>query len=291
VAFLKFWQPRTVWTFPEDVAAPKVSAQTFSAGQILKAWSPFLILMVIMGIWGMPVFKNFVLKELKWFVAVPHWPWVDGVVFRAAPIVAKPAAYAASYRWEYLTTPGTAIFISSLLSMAVLGISPATGARVFAKTFKQLQFSLITLSAVIGLGFLANYSGMSFTLGLAFAAYTGMAFPIFSPVIGLVGTFLTGSVTSSAALFGKLQQVTAVNLGMNPFLTTSASLFGSVMGKLISPQSIAVACAAVGLAGREPDIFRKTLKYSLILLALVIVVVLLQAFVLPWLLPAAAMAS
>jgi lactate permease len=209
------------------------------------------------------------------------------VVYRAAPIVAKPALYAASYRWEWFTAAGTAMLISSIISMVVLGISPATGVRVLGKTFKQLQFTLITLASVLGIGFLANYSGMSFTLGLAFAAYTGMAFPIFSPVIGLVGVFLTGSVTSSAALFGKLQQVTAMSLGMNPILTTSASLFGSDMGKLISPQSIAVACAAVGLVGKETDIFRKTLKYSMILLGMVVVVVLLQAFVIPWVLPSA----
>jgi lactate permease len=132
---------------------------------------------------------------------------------------------------------------------------------------------------------------MSFTLGLAFAVLTGKAFPIFSPVIGLLGVFLTGSVTSSAALFGKLQQVTATSLGFNPILTTSANLFGGVMGKLISPQSIAVACAAVGLVGHETDIFRKTLKYSMILLGIVVVVVLLQAFVIPSILPVAPAAA
>jgi len=292
VIFLKFWQPKVVWNFPEDTAAARLTTTgSYSAGQIFKAWSPFLILMVVMGIWGTPMFKNYCLKTHHWFVAVPHWPGLDGIVFKTAPIVAKPAMYGASYRWEWLTAPGTAMLISSLISMVVLGISPATGAKVFLKTFKQLQFSLITLASVIGLGFLANYSGMSFTLGLAFAFYTGMAFPIFSPVIGLVGVFLTGSVTSSAALFGKLQQVTAVHLGMNPVLTTSANLFGGVMGKLISPQSIAVACAAVGLVGHETDIFRKTLKYSMILLCIVIVLVLLQAFVAPWVLPAAPIAS
>lgn len=147
------------------------------------------------------------------------------------------------------------------------------------------MFALITLSSVIGIAFLANYSGMSFTLGLAFAHYTGKAFPAVSPVIGWLGVFLTGSVTSSAALFGKLQQVTAMQIGVNPVLTTSANLFGGVMGKLISPQSIAVACAATGLVGRETDIFRKTLKYSVMLLALAIVVVLLQAYVVPWMVP------
>ena len=287
VIFIKFWQPKTVWNFPEDAATPVATGASYSAGQIFKAWSPFLILMVVMGIWGTPIFKNYAEKTHHWFLAVPKWPGLDGVVFKAAPIVAKPTLYAASYKWQWLTAPGTAMFISSLTSMAILGISPATGGRVFLKTFKQLRFALITLASVIGLGFLANYSGMSFTLGLAFAVLTGMAFPIFSPVIGLVGVFLTGSVTSSAALFGKLQQVTAVHLGLNPVLTTSANLFGGVMGKLISPQSIAVACAAVGLVGKETDIFRKTLKYSMILLVIVIAVVLLQAFVIPWILPTA----
>jgi lactate permease len=288
VVFIRFWQPKTVWSFPGDSeAARKASGQTYSAGQIFKAWSPFLILMLVMGFWGTPIFKDCANKTLKWFVLFPHWPWLDGIVLRTAPIVPKPTVYPASYRWEWFTAAGTAMMISSLISMIVAGISAATGIKVFAKTFRQLQYTLITLASVLGIGFLANYSGMSFTLGLAFAAYTGMAFPIFSPVIGLVGVFLTGSVTSSAALFGKLQQVTAQSLGMNPILTTSASLFGSVMGKLISPQSIAVACAAVGLAGRETDIFRKTLKYSLILLGIVVVVVLLQAFVIPWILPAA----
>ena len=287
VIFIRFWQPKTTWSFPEDGATGQAVGTRHTAGQIFKAWSPFLILMVVMGIWGTPFFKNYAEKTHHWFLAVPKWPGLDGVVFKAAPIVAKPAAYAASYKWQWLTAPGTAMFLSSLISMAVLGIGPAAGARVFLKTFKQLRFALITLSAVIGLGFLANYSGMSFTLGLAFAVLTGMAFPIFSPVIGLIGVFLTGSVTSSAALFGKLQQVTAIQLGLNPVLTTSANLFGGVMGKLISPQSIAVACAAVGLVGHETDIFRKTMKYSLILLGIVVIVVLLQAFVIPWILPTA----
>ncbi|WP_291272880.1 L-lactate permease [Geothrix sp.] len=287
VIFIRFWQPKTTWTFEEDKAANPATGVRHTAGQIFKAWSPFLILMIVMGLWGTPFFKNYAEKTHHWFLAVPHWPWLDGVVFKAAPIVAKPAVYGASYKWQWLTAPGTAMFLSSLISMVVLGISPATGAKVFAKTFMQLRFALITLASVIGLGFLANYSGMSFTLGLAMAVLTGMAFPIFSPIIGLVGVFLTGSVTSSAALFGKLQQVTAGHLGFNPVLTTSANLFGGVMGKLISPQSIAVACAAVGLVGRETDIFRKTLKYSLILLGIVIVVVLLQAFVIPWILPTA----
>jgi lactate permease len=147
VVFIRFWKPRTIWNFPEDSeAARTASKQTYSAGQIFKAWSPFLILMVIMAFWGTPVFKNFANKELKWFLLIPHWPGLDGVVYRAAPIVAKPALYAASYRWEWFTAAGTAMLISSIISMVVLGISPATGVRVLGKTFKQLQFTWASAS-------------------------------------------------------------------------------------------------------------------------------------------------
>jgi lactate permease len=243
-----------------------------------------VILVIIMGLWGMPSFKNWINNELHWRVLISQWPGLHGRVYTTVP-GAKPALYAASYRWELFTVPGTAIFISSLVTMAILGISPSRGAKVFVATFKQLRFALITLCSVISIGFVANYSGMSYTLGLACATYTGMLFPIFSPIIGWVGTFLTGSVTSSAALFGKLQQVTAMRININPVLTTSANLFGSDIGKLISPQSIAIACAATGLVGHEPDIIRKTVKYSVMLLGITIVVVLLQAYVVPGMLP------
>ena len=185
------------------------------------------------------------------------------------------------------------MFLSALLSMVVLKITPATGVRVFAKTFMQLRFALITLASVIGLGFLANYSGMSFTLGLALAVLTGMAFPHLQSGHRPDWCVPHGlrDVFGGPVLFGKLQQVTAIQLGLNPVLTTSANLFGGVMGKLISPQSIAVACAAVGLVGKETDIFRKTLKYSMILLGFVIIIVLLQAFVIPWILPTAPVVS
>lgn len=285
VVFLKFWKPATIWRFLNDPDITEDSTHRYSAGQIIKAWSPFIILMIVMGIWGTPAFKAWVTQELKWFITIPSWPGLDGIVYRAAPIVAVPSKYAASYRMDFFSAAGTAMLISSILSMVVLGLSPAAGVRVFKKTFNQLMYSLITLTAVLGVGFLANYSGMSYTLGLAFATYTGMFFPIFSPVIGYLGVFLTGSVTSSAALFGKLQQVTASHLGLNPLLTISANLFGAVIGKLISPQSIAVACAATGLVGRETDIFRLTVKYSIYLLLFVIVIILLQAWAFPNILP------
>ena len=177
------------------------------------------------------------------------------------------------------------MLICAIATMAILRISPSRGLKVFRATGNQLVFALVTLAPVVGIGYLANYSGMSYTLGLACASYAGKRFPIFSPAIGWLGVFLSGSVTSSAALFGKLQQVTAAQTGINPVLTTSANLFGGVAGKLISPQSIAIACAATGLVGRETDIFRNTIKYSVSLLGFVVLIVLLEAWVVPGVIP------
>lgn len=283
-ALLKIWKPAEIWRFPSDPPVNATTESKYTTGQIVKAWLPWAVLMTVMGIWGITAFKGWV-NAKHWFVMVGSWPGLDGIVYRVAPVVAKPAKLAASYKWEFFLAPGTAMFISSFIAMMILKISPARGAKVFGKTCKQLVYALITLSSVIGIGILANYSGMSYTLGLAFAHYTGKLFPLFSPVIGWLGVFLTGSVTSSAALFGKLQQVTAGALGINPVLTTSANLAGAVTGKLISPQSIAVACAATGLIGRETDIFRSTAKYSLILLAFIGILILCQAYLMPGMVP------
>jgi lactate permease len=241
--------------------------------------------MSIMSFWGTPAFTRFVQDKLHWVLNIPHWPGLDGIVYRTAPIVDVPTMYPASYRWNFLTAPGTAMLICAVATMAILRISPSRGLKVFAATCKEVEFALVTLAAVVGIGYLANYSGISYTLGLACASYAGKLFPIFSPAIGWLGVFLTGSVTSSSALFGKLQQVTAIQTGINPVLTTSANLFGGVAGKLISPQSIAIASAATGLVGRETDIFRNTIKYSLALLGLVVLIVLLQAWVVPGVIP------
>ena len=184
--------------------------------------------MAVMAIWGITAFKGCVNKTQtgsSWSAAGPAW---TGWCYRAAPIVAKPAKLAASYSWEFFLAAGTAMLISSFISMAVLKHQPGHGSQGVGQDLQAAAVhASITFPRCSASAFLANYSGMSFTLGLAFANYTGKLFPLFSPVIGWLGVFLTGSVTSSAALFGKLQQVTAVSLGMNPVLTTSANLFGA----------------------------------------------------------------
>lgn len=285
VVFLRFWRPKQTWQFSYDAAATNPAKTKYGTRQILRAWSPYLFLLAIMSFWETPVFTQFVQSRLHWVLNIRHWPSLDGIVYQTAPIVDTPTVYGASYRWDFLTAPGTAMLICAIVAMAIFRIGPARGLKVFKATFKQLVFALIMLAVVVGIGYLANYSGMSYTLGLACASYARKLFPVFSPAIGWLGVFLTGSVTSSAALFGKLQQVSATQTGLNPVLTTSANLFGGVTGKLISPQSITVACAATGLVGREPDIFRRTIKYSLALLAVVILIVALQAWAIPGVVP------
>ena len=241
--------------------------------------------MIVMCAWSLPAFKDRVSHASHWIVNIPSWPFLDGIVYRTAPIVTQPAVYAAGYRWEFGTAAGTGIFLSALIFMAFLRISPVAGGKVFLKTFQQMKFALLTLASVVGIAYVANYSGMSFTLALALAHLAGRMFPVISPVIGWFGVFLTGSVTSSSVLLGKLQQVSAMQIGVNPVLTTSANLAGSMTGKLISPQSLAIACAATGMVGRESDIFRSIWKYSVVLLGIVIVLVVVQAYLVPEIVP------
>jgi lactate permease len=281
--FLKFWKPKNIYRFEHDKETIVTNAPKYTTKEIALAWSPFIILMVVMSIWGMPSFKNWVANDLQWFVLIEQWPGLDNI-FKSAPIVAEPSLYAASYKWDFFGAAGTALMLTAIITIFVLRIKPKTAVEVLGATAKQLKYSFISIAAVLGLAYVANYSGLSFTLGLAFVE-TGKLFVIFSPIIGWLGVFLTGSVTNSAALFGKMQQITATQLDLNPFLTVSANLTGAIMGKLISPQSIAVAAGAVGLAGRESEIFRQTMKYSLMLLGVVIVIILAQAYIFSGMLP------
>ena len=284
IILLKFWKPKNVWRFPSEVGEKVEVFKQYTSAEIVKAWSPFAILTIMVGIWGTNSFKDLISKGLGWFVAVPHWPGLDGMVLKTMPIVKIPTMYAAKYTWDFVSSAGTAILLTALISMLVLKISPARGSKVFAITCKTLMYPVITISSVLGFAYLANYSGLSYTLGLLFSQ-TGQLFPFFSPVLGWLGVFLTGSDTSANALFGKLQQVTAEQVGVNPILTIAANSSGGVVGKMISPQSIAVAAAATGLVGRESDLFRFTLKHSLFLLLLVCIMTYVQAYILPGMMP------
>ena len=283
--FLKVWQPKRSFAEAKGsvgaaVVQPSGSQPSpYSFGEIFKAWSPFLILTVLVTIWTLKPFKaafapggamyNFVFN-----FAIPH---LDQLVIKTAPIVAAPTAMPAVFKLDPISATGTAIFLSALISMAVLKINFKTGLTTFKETFWELRWPILSIGMVLAFAFVTNYSGMSSTMALVLAG-TGAAFPFFSPVLGWLGVFLTGSDTSSNALFSSLQATTAHQIGVNDTLLVAATTSGGVTGKMISPQSIAVACAATGLVGKESDLFRFTVKHSLFFATIVGLITLIQAY-------------
>ena len=283
--FLKVWQPkRSFAAATGSVGAAMVQTggsqpSPYSLGEIFKAWSPFLILTVLVTIWTLKPFKaafapggamyNFVFN-----FAIPH---LDQLVIKTAPIVAAPTAMPAVFKLDPISATGTAIFLSALISMAVLKINVKTGLTTFKETLFELRWPILSIGMVLAFAFVTNYSGMSSTMALVLAG-TGAAFPFFSPFLGWLGVFLTGSDTSSNALFSSLQATTAHQIGVNDTLLVAANTSGGVTGKMISPQSIAVACAATGLVGKESDLFRFTVKHSLFFATIVGLITLVQAY-------------
>ncbi|MFF7065341.1 lactate permease LctP family transporter [Pseudomonas sp. NPDC008258] len=283
--FLKVWQPKRSFSEAKGsvgaaVVQPSGSQPTpYSFGEIFKAWSPFLILTVLVTIWTLKPFKaafapggamyNFVFN-----FAIPH---LDQLVIKTAPIVAAPTAMPAVFKLDPISATGTAIFLSALISMAVLKINFKTGLTTLKETFWELRWPILSIGMVLAFAFVTNYSGMSSTMALVLAG-TGAAFPFFSPFLGWLGVFLTGSDTSSNALFSSLQATTAHQIGVNDTLLVAANTSGGVTGKMISPQSIAVACAATGLVGKESDLFRFTVKHSLFFATIVGLITLIQAY-------------
>ena len=295
-AFLKLWHPAESFAFAaakstgasrhSPSGAEVVARAGYTTGQILKAWSPFIILTVVVVIWSIPPFKTLVAAggSLNFTVLSFKIPGLHEVVIRVAPVVAKSTPYAAIYTLDLLSATGTGILISALLSMVVLGISVRDGVGVFKDTLIDLTKPIFTIACVLGFAFIANYSGISSTLALALAS-TGQLFPFFAPMLGWLGVFLTGSDTSSNALFSSLQSITAHQIQVSDILMVAANSTGGVTGKMISPQSIAVACAAVGLVGRESELLRFTVKWSLLFLLIICVVTYLQAYYLTWMIP------
>ncbi|MCE5280892.1 MAG: L-lactate permease [Deltaproteobacteria bacterium] len=284
IVFLKFWKPATIWRFDDDAVMAKDGRSIYGAGKILYAWTPFILVTAFMFVWSTQAFKAFS-KGLGLIIKMPGgWPGLNGVVYKVAPIVKAPEIYKAAFAFDMFAAIGTALLIVSVITTIVFRMKASTFARVFGDTFMQLRYAMITIICVLSIAHLSNYAGISFTLGLAFAA-TGALFMVFSPLIGFLGVFLTGSVTTSSALFGNLQRVTAMQLELNPLITVTASMVGAVMGKLISPQSITIATAAVGLVGREGDILSKTTKYAFILLGIGIVAMLILTYLMPWYFP------
>jgi lactate permease len=195
-----------------------------------------------------------------------------------------PAKVAAKFTFNFMSAAGTAILIAAIISALICGVGMADFVQVLGKTLYDMRYPAVTVASVVGLAFVMNASGMTTSMGMAFTK-AGAVFPFLSPFLGMLGVFLTGSDTSSNVLFGGLQKVTAEQLGLNPVLTCAANTSGGVMGKMISPQSIAVACAATGLVGEEGNLFRFTVKHALFLTTVMGIIIALQAYVVPWMIP------
>src|SRR5688572_23344636 len=276
IILLRYWKPKSIWRFSEESQQTINADKKYSAGEVLTAWSPFIIMTMFIICWGLQPVKDALnsIGIIKFDI-----PGLNAIMKPdGSPLLIKP------FEFNYLSAPGTAVLFSTLISIPLLGLTYRQGASIYWSTLKQLKFPVVTIASIVGFAFIANNSGMSITMAMALAG-TGALFPFFSPILGWLGVFLTGSDTSSNALFCKLQSTSADTLGVDPVVTVSANASGGVTGKMISPQSIAIGAAAVGLVGKESDLFRFTVKHSFIMLFVICILTCLQAYVMPWIIP------
>ncbi|RQS21882.1 lactate permease LctP family transporter [Burkholderia sp. Bp8998] len=303
-AFLKVWQPNSAKQTAGGLVASgggaalagfgagdtgsgaSRQASPYTLAQTVRAWSPFLMLTAVVTVWSIAPFKALFAAHgaLASTVLKFHVAGLDQLVVKTAPIAATPKALEAVLKIDLVSAVGSAILVTALISMVLLRMKPRDALVTFGETLKDLTRPILSIGLVLAFAFVANYSGMSSTLALMLAA-TGAAFPFFSPFLGWLGVFLTGSDTSSNALFCSLQQATAHQLGVPETLAVAANTTGGVTAKMISPQSIAVACAATGLVGKESELFRFTVRHSLLFAVIVGLITLVQAYVLPGMVP------
>ena len=277
VIFLRYWHPKESWRFPEETKSEGREKLMYSGGQVFRSWAPFLLLSVFVAAWGINNVQT-AMNQI-FLVKLP----IEGLDKMVIDDVGKSKA--AVYTFNGLSAAGTAILLAWFFCIPVMGASIRTALDVAGNTLKQLRWPIVTIATILGFAYIMNYSGMAITLGHAFAS-TGWFFPFFAAFLGWLGVFMTGSDTSTNALFAKLQAVTAHQLGINPLVTVNANTCGGVTGKMISPQSISVATAATNMVGKEYEIFRFTLKHSLILCTVVGIICMLQAYVFTWIVPA-----
>ncbi|WP_412479971.1 L-lactate permease [Azonexus sp. IMCC34839] len=280
VLFLKVWHPKESWHFDHEPKREGKEQLRYTGGQIFRAWAPFIILSLFVCAWGIkPV--NQALDQITKTLFDFSFPiaGLDKMVIDQAG-KAKPAVF----KFNFLSAAGTAILFAWFFSIVVMGASLKTAGGVARDTLKTLQWPIVTIATILGFAYIMNFSGMAITLGYAVAT-TGAAFPFFAALLGWLGVFMTGSDTSTNALFGKLQAVTAEKIGIDPVITMSANTCGGVCGKMISPQSISVATGSTGMVGRESEIFRFTFKHSIIMACIVGVMHLLWAYVFPGMVP------
>jgi len=316
VVLLRFWQPREIWRFDDDppveeeraglrrppdvtpgTAVPSPGPGAAARGEfaataaptraeVLLAWLPWIVLAVLVFLWGVPAVKT---QLNDWSLSLHigkhiHWTGLDLQSVRTPPVVAKAKADAAVYDFFPLSATGTALLFTGIISGLALGLRPRELARTFGHTLYRVRWSLLTIAAMLAIGYTTRYSGLDATMGLAFAK-TGRLFAFFSPILGWLGVALTGSDTSSNALFGNLQKISAGQIGMSPVLAAAANSSGGVMGKMIDAQSIVVGGVATGQQGNEGSILRYVFFHSIALACLVGILVFLQAHLLTGMIP------
>ena len=334
--FLRVWQPKRIWRFPEEreatkevgalegiavnayaedrakfrqeaaIATSTVNAlvtdtmgdewqlqqshraerKRYTAGQVARAWLPFAILSVFVLLWGLPTVKTAMGKATTPAFKSGGWdfPYLHRVVLRAAPVVKNPTPENAKFDFNWLTATGTGCFFAAIASGLLLGLGFGKMAKIFGRTLHRMRHAIVAMTCMLGLGYVTRYSGMDAVLGLAFTR-TGWLFPFFGTYIGWLGVALTGSDTSSNALFGGLQRITAEQLHLSPILMGAANSAGGVMGKMIDAQSICIATAATNQVGNEGSIFRFVFWHSVALAAIVGAIVMTYAYLLPHAIP------
>lgn len=277
IVLLKFWKPAGTWRFDGEVATARHVENKYSFAQVLRAWSPFILLTLMIIGWGMQPIKD----VLNGFGMVQF----EIPLIHNAILDSNGNALPHIFKFNYLSATGTAVLIAATIAVPLVGIKLSEGVSVFMATLRQLKFPIITIASVLSFAYILNASGITITLAAVLAS-TGVLFPFFAPALGWLGVFITGSDTSANALFSKLQRETAATIGVDPVVTVAANVSGGVVGKMISPQSIAVAAAAGQLVGKESDLFRFTVKHSFIMLAFISFIVLAQAYFVKWTVPA-----
>jgi len=314
LTLLRFWKPKRIWRFDYEGARPAlphhsteitdqigaewpaerydglVSVRSYKLGEVLRAWMPFAILSAVVLLWGLPWVKlamneattpayRVVLADGKVRSGPPGWdvPYLHNAVFRAAPVVAKPAPESARFDFNWLSATGTGCFLAAIVSGFLLGLGPLQLMRIFWKTLVRMRLAVIAISFMLGLGYVTRYSGLDAVLGLAFTR-TGWLYPFFGTFLGWLGVALTGSDTSSNALFGSLQKITSQRLGIDPILMGASNSAGGVMGKMVDAQSITIATSATEQVGNEGIIFRFVAWHSVALCAIVGIIALLYAY-------------
>jgi lactate permease len=293
--FLRLWHPPKIWTsarlggraaaVEEETARGTGSTSPTGGvavvafqGSTALAWMPWLVLTVFVFLWGLSGVKAAL--NAIYNLAVP----IEGLhrmTVKVPPVVAEPVPEAAVFAFNILSMTGTGILLAAVVGGLAMGFSPVGLLRQYGRTLWVVRYSLLTIAAMLGLGYLTRYSGLDATMGLAFAG-TGVLYPFFGTLLGWLGVALTGSDTASNVLFGGLQKITAQQIGLSPVLMAAANSSGGVMGKMIDAQSIVVASTATNWFGHEGEILRYVFFHSIVLASLVGLLVTLQAYVPPF---------